>query len=317
MQRTIILTGVLLIIQIGLVFYANTTGERYEAFSPGGTLFTFSPESVSSITFTDGNEQQLALKKENGSWQLAVKSALPADESRVKQLLEKLAGLKESLAVANSKEAARRFKVSKDLFERHVLVKQGNEIAADIYIGTSPGIRHVHARVAGQESIMSLPLSSFDLSPTVENWINKKMLHVKEEDLQRITLADYSLAKKDDKWLLNEVSENQKVNSEEIKQLVDKLTGLNIQTVLDEEDITGAVVDEPRLRYTLMLKNNEKREYTFTKPDEEYYVLRVSGLEPYFKIGKWIVDDIAAITKDKLMEPDPSKEENEGEQHSS
>lgn len=317
MRRIIIAAAVLLTIQIGLVFYVNSIGNRYEAFSPEGHLFTFSPEAASSVTFIDGSEQELTLEKESGSWQLVVQSTPPADENQVKQLLKKLAGMKESLAVATSTGAAKRFKVSEDLFEHHIIVKEGDTEVVDLYIGTSPGFRHVHARVDGQQEILSLPLMSSDLSPTIENWVNKEMLQVKKEDLQQIKMAAFSLVKKEKEWQLAEASENQQLKNEEVEQFVGKLAGLNIQTVLNDEEATEILAKDPYLEYTLTHKEKGTITYSFTKSDEGYFVLRVSDRTPYFKVPEWIVNDIADISKDDLVKAVPVEEQERGGEHTS
>ena len=302
MQRIIIAAAVLLILQIGLVFYTNSTNLKYEAFSPGGHLFTFSPDSVSSIKITDGSKKELTLQKENGNWQLEMQARPPAAEKLVKQLLEKLAGLKESLAVATTRGAAKRFKVSKDVFENHVVIKKGDENLVDLYVGTSPGFRHIHARVAGQDNIYSLPLSSAELSASAENWVDKEMLHVNEEDLQQIDMATFSIVKNDREWTLTNIEENMQIKTEEVKQLVTKLAGLNIQTVLTEDEIPAIDTSEPEFEYSLILKDKGTITYTFNKVDEGDYILRVSDQALSFKVKEWIVNEIRDISKESIVE---------------
>lgn len=299
MRYSIYAAVVLLIVQVGLVFYTHSTSNSYDAYSPDSTLFSFSPESVSSVTIVDGKKQEIQLEKAKGVWQIAGEQPLAVAANQLKQLLETLSTMKKSLAVATSKEAAKRFKVDKESFEHHIRVQQGESEVVDLYVGTSPGFRQSHARVAGQDNILSLPLSAADLTPTVENWIDKEMLQLKEENLQRIDMADFSLEKKEGKWQLSESAEGEQ-NSEEIKKLVDKLTGLTIETVLEATKEKES--KEPDLHYTLTIKDKAAVTYDFTKSDDGYYMLKVSGEKSVYKIQEWVVTDILEnAKKEKLL----------------
>jgi len=302
MQSVIKAAALLLIIQVGLVFYANTTNKKYEPFSPENSLFTFSPESATSITITDADKQHFTLEKEDDRWLLAVKSRPDADQEQVTQLLEKLAKAKESLALATSKGAAKRFKVSDDLFEHRLVVKEGDKVVVDLYIGTSPGFRQVHARIAGQDNILSLGLDTNELTGSVGNWLDQKMLHVEEKDLQEVQLAAFSLVKKDEQWQLGNVGEDQQQNDEEVKKLISKLCTLTVQTILDQGTVADSKAGEPQLQYSLTLKDKEPISYSFTKSDAGYYILKVSDRAPYFKVQEWVVQNIMDIDRAKLVQ---------------
>ena len=291
----------LLAIQLGLLFYTNSGGNRFEPFSPDAPLFEFAPESVSSLVFTDGSNEKLTLEKTDGKWHIAVQQKPPASETQVTQLLEKLAELKESLAIATSKEAQKRFKVTKDHFEYHFVALQGDTVVADLYLGTSPGFRQVHGRVAGQEKVLSLPLNGADFVPTLENWIDKELLHVAEDELQGVKMKGYSVERSDGSWMLAGMETQTEADDEEIQRLIDKVSALSIQSIAETTSSENAVPEDPDLEFVLVLGNGTELSYTFKKMEDGSYLLWHSDYEPVFIVQEWVVNAIMEITKEKLL----------------
>ena len=301
MQRIIIAASLVLAVQVGLIFYTYTQDDNFAAYSPDTPLFTLSPEAVSSLVFSDSNNQSLRLIQEEGHWMLDVPARPPADQEQVGRLLDKLSGLKERLAIATTKQAQKRFKVSEDQFEYHLVATEGDNQVVDLFIGSSQGFRQVHARRADQENILSLPLNAADFVPSVENWIDQDMLQMSDENLKLVKLVDYTLEKVDDSWQFTDSEGEEQPVREEVQKLIDKVTGVTIQSTLAAPDRGGSVMGEAELQYTLGFNDGTEISYLYQKSDEGHYILKVSEREPLFKIQEWVVDAIKEITKEKLL----------------
>lgn len=89
------------------------------------------------------------LEKSATGWILPETFSEPADAEQVDKLLEKLATVKQGLAVATTEGAPKRFKTAEDAFERHLVIKEGDNTVGDFYLGSSAGFRHSHVRKAG------------------------------------------------------------------------------------------------------------------------------------------------------------------------
>ena len=111
----------------------------------------------------------------------------PADDEKVTTLLDKLAGLQAPWPVATSADVAQRFEVAEDNYQRLVSLRQGDEILAQAYLGTSPGYQRVHARAAGQDDVYSVQLSNYELGLEIDAWLDKAVMAIDET----VTRVDY------------------------------------------------------------------------------------------------------------------------------
>ena len=60
-----------------------------------------------------------------------------------------------------------------DSYQRRVQVLTGDETLADVYLGTSPGYRRVHARRADADDVYSIEFSNFEAGTDVSSWLKK------------------------------------------------------------------------------------------------------------------------------------------------
>jgi Domain of unknown function (DUF4340) len=301
MRKTIIAAAVLLVLQIGLAVALNVESTGYETFTPDTPFVRFDADTITSLDITDGDGKQLVMEKNETGWILPKFYQASADKAQVTALLTKLAGMKQGLAVATSAAAAKRFKVAEDSFERHVVLKAGDKVAADLYIGSSPGFRQVHARKAGQKDIVNILLSSFELMTSPEKWIAKDTLKLKQEDLAKVSFADFVLDHKDGGWQLDGLQEGQKTNTDEAKVLIEKICGLIIQSVVDPQKGAELLAKEPGIHYTVTGKDGSETTYAFAKGKDNYLVLKVSNRDQYFKVYSLQLDYLRQMTRDKLI----------------
>ena len=132
---------------LALVLWAG--GPDYNAFKAKEPLLAFDPAKVDRIEIAEGSANSVALVKEDGKWVIPSSAGFPADAAKVSGLLTKLAGLKKGWPVATSAEAAKRFKVSDDAFERRVVLKSGGGTLGELLLGTSPNFKSVSVRAGG------------------------------------------------------------------------------------------------------------------------------------------------------------------------
>src|SRR5690606_5864661 len=104
----------LLILQIVLAAGVHLGSDDYRVADDGERLLAVTADAVDGVRIEDG-ENSVELQKQGDRWQVTALD-FPADDERVSQLLDKLAGLEKGWPVATSDEAAERFKVSEDDF---------------------------------------------------------------------------------------------------------------------------------------------------------------------------------------------------------
>ena len=301
MQRTIIAAAVLLLMQIALAVALNMTGSQSRDVSPAAPLFGFAPDTVTALDIAGPSGERLTIRKTDAGWILPEHFDAPASGEQVNGLLAKLADLKQGLAVATSDEAAKRFKVTETVFERHVVVKKGEETVADLYVGTSPGFRQVQARKAGAPEIVTVALNTFDLETAADKWLDKNLFRLKQEEMDALVFAGFTLQKKDKNWQLAGLEEGKETAKDGADDLVNGVSGLTIQDVMNPKEAAALFAGEPALSFTVNLKNGSKLEYRFAKPSADYFVVKRSDRELYGKVHTVQVENLRKYSREKLI----------------
>lgn len=310
MRRIIIAAAALLAIQLTLAVALNRIDTGNLPVSPATPLFSFAADSVTALEITGPEGERLVLQKKESGWVLPDSFAAPAADEQVTALLAKLADLKQGFTVATSNEAAKRFKVADDGFERHVVLREGDQVVGDLYVGSSPAFRQVHARAAGTDAVFIVALSNFDLETGADKWLDKTLFMFKAEDVDSLAFADFTLLKKDDTWQLENLEEGRQTDSEAADNLLNEAGNLTIQDVLDPQDVQVLFNDQPAfadtVSFTVSFKDGTRAEYRFAKSAADYFVLKQSGRDQYFKVHTLPVENLLKYTREQLVKQEGS-----------
>ncbi|XOF34666.1 MAG: DUF4340 domain-containing protein [Candidatus Electrothrix sp. YB6] len=313
MKTIIYAAAVLLVLQIGVtaaVHLRNTS--NLESLAPDAPFLSFDPDKITSVEISGPEDKKLVLSKGDKGWIMPDAFAALTGKNQVSDLLDKLAKTKQGLAVATSKEAVARFKTAEDEFERHVVLKQRDKVAAEFYLGTSAGLRRTsHARLAGQDAVVTIPVGSDEIDPEADSWLDRTLADLNRNELKSVALADISLTKQEKKkekdgeektetvWLPEGISADE-TDKEAVDRLLNKVTGISVQSVLDPEKAAALFKETPAVQFTVTKQDDSTATYAFAK-QEDHYVLKMSDSDLYFKVGKWQVEDLTGMKREKLL----------------
>jgi len=290
----------LLVIQIGLVmlFYLGDTKQKTAA--PDTPFFEMKADQVTALEIIGPQKERVVLEKSGTGWIIQDSYGAPAGDEQVKALLDKLAELKKGLAVATTAGAAKRFKVADDQFERHVILREKDQIVGEFYVGTSPGFRQIHIRKAGTDEVFAVALSTFELETGVPPWLDKNPFKLKKEDIVSLSFPDFALQKKDEKWQMEGLEEGRETDSKAVDELVNKVADLTIEAVMNPQETEPLFVQPSALKYSVTRKNGTTAEYSFAKA-KDYYVLKQSERDISCKVHKIQVENLLKITRNTLV----------------
>lgn len=302
MKKWIIVLSLLLAVQLGLAVTVGLTGERYSAFEPKEKLLAFETQGVDGLRI-ESADGKLLLSKRKGRWILPESGDFPADQDAVKNLLEKLTALRKGWPLATTGGAARHFKVTDDAFERKLTLLSGEKAAATLYVGTSPGFRKVHVRPAGGDEVYAVAFNAWEANPTADDWIDKGILKLDEKRVQRIEMPGFILQREGESLQLSDLGEQEKSNEEAVRTLVNRLTGLRIDSLLGREAKPEFQQEHPVLEIKLTRDDGEPLSYRFSKPEAGgYYILKRSDLDTYFKVAEFAVNPLKEEAREKLVQ---------------
>jgi len=304
------IAATLLVFQIGLVmlFYLGETEQKTVA--PDTPFFEMKADQVTALEIIGPQKERVVLEKSGTDWIIQDAYGAPAGDDQVNALLNKLAELKKGFAVATTAGAAKRFKVADDLFERHVILREKDQIVGEFYVGTSPGFRQIHIRKAGTDEVFTVALSTFELETAVPPWLDKNPFKLNKEDIVSLSFPDFVLQKKDEKWQMEGLEEGRETDSKAVDELVNKVTDLTIEAAMNPQETEALFAQAPALKYSITRKNGTTAEYRFAKA-KDYYVLKQSERDIYCQVHKIQVENLLKITRNTLVKKEGSEKPKE------
>lgn len=315
MKKGLFICSVLVVVQLVLIMLVYQRGREEARALQTGPLLTMDAADVQVLELEDGDGRSLVVQKEEGVWRLPALADLPADLPRVQRLLERIGTVQREWPEATTAEAALRFRVADDHFERKLTLHGEDGTRAVWYFGVSPGLRRLYFRVAGDQEIHSLQVLPHELEPLAEAWIDARLLHLETDQVARVELPGLKLVRGTAGLQPIDLDQEENVDRDRLDTFVGNLTGLSLTGVLDRKSSAGFDLDNPFFSYRVVLVDGSVRDYTLYRPvfveqEEEDAiladsgpVLQVSGYEPLFRVAAWQVEDIAGISRNDLVRP--------------
>lgn len=275
---------VLQVVVAGGIMFSQQQSATSEQQLP---LLSFATDELDKIVISEV-ESSVTLTKEAGNWVLPAYQSLPANQTKLTDVLEDLNKMKGGWPVATSASSHERFEVDNGKFKKRVQLFSGDKTVGELYIGTSPGYRKSHVRAEGNDEVFAAELSAFEFSVKQADWLNKEVLYT--DDISSVAAASYSIKKEGENWSFVGDEENSEAEVDKAKasDLVGAIQKLHVQEVADED----LKVAETKAGDTLKITSgNNAFTYEFLSANDKYYVKR-SDFDKPFVISKTAYDNI-------------------------
>ena len=146
-----------------------------------------------------------------------------------------------------------------------------------------------------------------------DSWLDRTLADLNKDDLKAVVLGDISLSRKEEDkekvWLLDGATKEE-TEQEAVDKLLNKVTAISVQSVLDPATSAELFTKDPVVQFTVTKEDDSKVTYAFAENDEDdYFILKMSNNELYFKVGKWLVDDLTEAKREKLLKGYEEKKE--------
>lgn len=302
-QRSIIILGGVLVAQLLLALFLNLSGPEFGATAVSGPLLSFDREAVDRLRIQAQGQEPLVLEKRDGRWQLPGLGGFPVAQNRLEELLGRLANLQRRLPVATREEAAKRFKVSPEAYERKLELLAGERVLATLWVGDSAGARRAYARQDGDPLIHEVALATHELGARGDDWADPDYLHLKPEDLTQLDLpSGLTLENREGTWQVPGLAEGESADGGQLAALARQLANLDFLGVLGQEPGKGYGPEVTAQRVSVTLKAGERRHYDLWKPEGQLdYVLKSSATPYYFRVSTAMARELLEASRDKLV----------------
>lgn len=258
------------------------------------------------------------------AWRL--ESGLPADDDKVNDLLDKLAELAAPWPVATSADSAERFAVTEDNHQRRLVLEDAEDVVADVFLGTSPGYRRVHARVAGEDEVYSIDFSNYEAPTDADQWLDKGLLaasgdpsSIAREGAWRLTQSAGAAAPATDPAVDEAASgedEDEANEADASRWLID-----GAPADPDEADrilrrfkdlrVLGAAeaAGESKAVFLVADRGGEHRLELFHEEEGDQYSISSSRLDGRFELAAYIAEQMLVDASDFLPDAEEADEE--------
>ena len=293
MTRSSRLLLLLLALQAGLVAWVHLEGDAPDPFKADTPLVAVAVDSADTLTIEQPGERLLRLARKGDAWVLPDKSNFPVLSAKFAQFTDRLLGAKRSWPVGQTMVAARQFKVTLDGFERRVRFLKGEAVLGDVFLGSSPGFRKVHARLDGDEHTYAIDFNAFDAPVDPAKWYDTEALKTAVEDIARIDLGTFALKSGEGGFQVEDLRENERTDAEPVQEIVKRVSEVAFTDVLGEDGQARFKAGKPVVRYTIELKKGSPIEHAVVAPqDSNRYILNSSAQPYYFEVEKDRFDNL-------------------------
>ncbi len=318
MEKSIKLLTALLVLQMLAAVGLGLTDRGLSAGSQTGPLLEVDGEKVDRITLEGPDGAKVVLANKDGRWQLPDAGGFPADGDRVRRLIDRLSGLQAGTPVATSDEARRRFKVGEEAFERRITLARGDQTLATLYLGSSPGMKRIHARTGDQEAIHVVELAAYQVPVSADDWRDKALLSLPSSEIAAIEIDGLRIERagkagdeqsegtdEEPAWTASPLPEGKRLKVEAADKLVRRLADLRFEKVLGKEPKPEYGLEQPLLELEVTRKEGETIRYRLGKaPEKEAYTLKVSSRPEYFRLASFVAKPlIEAAAREALLAP--------------
>ena len=289
-------------------------------------LVTYDLAGVDQIRIAGGGEEgAIEMTLNEGEW--LMNAGLPVDASRIEALTEVLGSDRWSWPVASTGDAAKRFEVTDENFQRRVELLAGEAEIATLFLGTSPGFRRIHAREADSDKIYSIELATYDLPLDEDDWLDKSLIEApgSVDSIARPGLFRAELAGEGE-WALMDAS--LPASSSEFASMATRFETLRVMGLAEEVpenapdlefEVSAAGVDIRYAFYRPPAEDDDEAEDN----DAEFStsvrdtLVKSSLRDEFFRVSSFTVDQLDKALEDLTEAPEQvpeSAETGEGEQ---
>ena len=302
MSRPIKLLLLLLVLQAGLVAWVNLRGGDSGAYDADTPLLALEAGSMDTVTIEQQGEAPLRMTRKDGGWVLSEKGGFPVLPAKFEKFTDKLLNVKRSWPVGKTLVAARQFKVTPDHFERRVRFLRGTDVLGDVFLGSSPGFRKVHARLEGDKHTYAVDFNAFDAPVDAGQWYDTEILKTGREDIVRIDLGAYALKADGDIFQVDGLRDDEQTDAEGVRKLVERVSEVGFKDVLFEDGKTLFDAGKRVLEYTIEMKEGPPVIHTVVAPEEgDDYILKSSAHPHYFRVVGNRFDELRDTSRVQLV----------------
>ncbi|NIP14734.1 MAG: DUF4340 domain-containing protein [Pseudomonadales bacterium] len=271
--------------------------------SPG--FLEVAADSVDRLVVS-GEGTVLEFTRSGERWSLG--SGVAADAEKIGEVVEKLAEIDPGWPVAATEASRDRFRVTGDDHERRVALFAGESQLAEIYLGTSPGFRRIHARRADADEVYSIDFAVYELPLSDSDWLDKDLLGA-DGEIAGITREEHwSVERGAEGWLLTSVPPMEdarpgaSADQDAAERLVERVGDLRVTGFAPE-----GPAYQPAAAFNVTDESGSYGLRIFRDPDNDEYAVESDRHPGRFGLAAYVAEQLV-LELDDLRPVEPNVE---------
>lgn len=248
---------------------------------------------------------RVVLQKRGTHWVVHSDFDVPVGKSKVADMLRRFTALRRGLAIADTPEALRRFKVAGHRFARRVTFSRGGKTLATVYLGESTGLHQSDARTNGERAVYTVGVATYDVPATAAGWIDAQMLQIPSDEIVALDVggthgAPLRLTRKlvangaPGPWTAAALPRGRSLDAAKIAALTRAIDEMRVAKVLGEQANPDWQVGHPQLTLTIETASAaatgtapktataKSTIWTLSRPKSGDFVVLKSSAQPWY-----------------------------------
>jgi hypothetical protein len=289
---------------------------------------------VAALRIEDNNKKQVELQRRGVSWVLKSGGDYPAQADKVTEFLGKLPGLTAGKPVATKQTHHRALEVADDKFQRKVAVKLEGGRSFEFLLGSSPGIKNVHLRMAGEKPVYLVHnLTAWDAGAMASEWVVTDYFKVDKDSVVSLQLKNPSGEIKldkgpDGKWVLEGLEEGATLKAYEADSLVSSASSVALQEPVGKrvEDRFGLAGPQAAVLTLVSEQRGDKDKAAASQPatrvthrlvigvkEGDTYYAKSDGSDFVVRVASWAAESLVNKKPSDLWEKKSDKDKEKEE----
>ncbi len=320
--KWILLSG--LVLQLALTAFVYwPRGAPAAADTP--LLVDFDPGQVSGLTIQDDSGDQIRFTRRDGVWVLPEADDFPADNAKIRTMLEKLQAIRTGRLVTRTAASHARLQVAQEQFLRRITVEYPDGNRQVIYLGSSAGPKATHVRLADQNEVyLTGDITIWEAPARANTWVNTSYLQLAQEEITGAVLTNANgvftfVQDESGGWTMPDLEEGEVFLSDNLDFMLNRLSNLHLLEPLGKSVEPHYGLDSPQavVELTLTDASGNSRPVVVKvgvqDPRDENYIVSASTSEYIVKVAKNTVDGLVHHSRADFLEPPPTPTEETGE----
>jgi hypothetical protein len=305
MDRRIPTLAIVLAVQ--LVLTIVVTWWQSESHAKDAKPFlTVDRAAIDRITIDDGDGKSLVIAKAGDGWTLPSVQDLPADTQKVTDLLDKLTSGGATWPVATTDSAAKRFEVTEAKFQRRIRMAKGDDALVDLYLGTSPGFRKVHARLADESNVYAITFANYDATTKAQDWLSKSLIAPDGTVTAIERPGAWQISKDGEAWKLAGLGDGQTTSEDKVRDMASKLENLRVIDVADDAAVKSIAEATPTVELTATTAKAQVTYQLYRPTPNGDFLVRASTRPQTFRLAAFTGEAFNVARDSLIAAPAPS-----------